>query len=56
MHLEHWTALAYIKIMAFMALVILFLTQVLTYKILRLLNIRNSICIAVLAYLACPRH
>jgi hypothetical protein len=52
MHIEHATGLAYVKIMAVFGVMILFLTQALTYKILRLLNIRDGICILVLAYLA----
>jgi len=52
MHIEHITGLAYVKIMAFFGIMILFLTQVLTYRILRLLNIRNGICVFVLSYLA----
>jgi hypothetical protein len=52
MHIGHITGLAYVKIMALFGVIILFLTQALCYKILRLLNIRNSICVLVLAYLA----
>jgi len=52
MSFEHVTGLAYVKIMAFFGVMIMFLTQVLTYKILRLLNIRNGLCALVLAYLA----
>ncbi len=52
MALEHVTGLAYVKIMAIFGVIIMFLTQALTYKILRLLNIRNGVCILVLAYLA----
>ena len=52
MAFEHSTGLAYVRIMAFFGVLIMFLTQVLTYKILRLLNIRNGICILILAYLA----
>jgi len=52
MYLEQLSGLAYVKIMAFFGIIIMFLTQILTYKILRLLNIRNGICVLVLAYLA----
>ena len=52
MHIEHITGLAYVRIMAVFGVIIMFLTQALTYKILRMLNIRNGICILVLAYLA----
>jgi len=52
MAFEHITGLAFVKIMAIFGVIILFLTQALTYKILRLLDIRNGICILVLSYLA----
>lgn len=52
MHIEHITGIAYVKIMTIFGVIIMFLTQILTYKILRLLNIRNSVCALVLAYLA----
>jgi len=52
MSIEHLTGLAYVRIMAIFGVIILFLTQVLTYKILRLLNIRQGICALVLVYLA----
>jgi len=52
MHMGHITGLAYVRIMAVFGVIIMFLTQALTYKILRLFNIRNGICILVLAYLA----
>jgi len=52
MHLESVTGLAYVKIMAFFGVFLLLLTQALTYIILRLLNIRNSICALTLIYLA----
>ncbi len=52
MHLEHITGLAYVRIMAIFGVLILLLTQALTYKILRLLNIRDGVCALVLAYLA----
>ncbi len=52
MALEHITGMAFAKIMAIFGVMILLLTQALTYKILRLLNIRRGICILVLAYLA----
>ena len=51
MHIGHTTSLAYVRIMAIFGVMIMFLTQALTYKILRLLNIRNGICMVVLAYL-----
>jgi hypothetical protein len=52
MALEHITNISYARIMAIFGVMIMFLTQVLTYKILRLLNIRNSVCVLVLGYLA----
>jgi len=52
MHIEHFTGLAYVKIIALFGVMILLLTQILTYKILRLLNIRHGICTAVLLYMA----
>jgi len=52
MSFEHITGLAYVKIMPVFGVTILFLTQVLAYKILRLLNIRNGVCILILTYLA----
>jgi hypothetical protein len=52
MHIGHFTGLAYVRIMAFFGVMLLFLTQIMAYKILRLLNIRDSICAIVLAYLA----
>ena len=51
MAFEHITGVAFVKIMAIFGVIIMFLTQALTYKILRLLNIRNGICVLVLAYL-----
>jgi hypothetical protein len=52
MHIGHFTGLAYVKIMAIFGVMLLLLTQIMTYKILRLLNTRNGICVLVLAYLA----
>jgi hypothetical protein len=52
MAFEHISGLAYVRIMAIFGMMIMFLTQVLTYKILRLLNIRHGICAFILAYLA----
>ena len=46
------TGLAFVKVMAIFGIVILFLTQALTYKLLRLLNIRDDVSVLVLAYLA----
>jgi hypothetical protein len=48
----HFTGLAYVKVMAIFGVLIMFLTQILTYKLLRLLNIRNGICVLVLVYMA----
>jgi hypothetical protein len=52
MRLEQITGFAYDKIMAFLGVIIMFLTQIMTYKILRLLNVRTAVCAMVLAYLA----
>ena len=52
MHIEHLTGAAFVRIMAIFGVMIMFLTQVLTYKILRLLNIRDSVCALVLGFLA----
>jgi len=52
MALENITGLAYVKIMAVFGVMIMLLTQVLTYKILRLLHIRHGVCILVLVYVA----
>jgi len=52
MSLEHVTGLAFERIMAFYGVILMFVTQVLTYKVLRLLNIRTGICLSILAYLA----
>jgi len=51
MRLEHLTGFAYVKIMCFFGMIIMFLTQVLSYKIMRLLNIRQGICMLILIYL-----
>ena len=52
MQMEHLTGLDYVKIMAFLGALIMLVTQALTYKILYLLKIRNSICIVILSYMA----
>ena len=52
MSFENMTGLAYVKIMAFLGVILLLLTQALTYWILRLLNIRQGVCALALAYLA----
>jgi len=52
MHLEHFTGIAYVKIMAVFGVLIMLLTQLLTYKVLRLFNVRDRVCALVLAYLA----
>ena len=49
---EHCTGVTFVKIMAIFDVIIMSLTQVLTYKILRLLNIRQGICVLILTYLA----
>jgi hypothetical protein len=52
MAFEHITGLAFTQIMAFFGVVIMFLTQVLTYTVLRLLHIRDRIAAFILVYLA----
>jgi len=52
MGLEQLTGLAYVQIMAGFGVLILLLSQVLTYTILRLLNIRQWITASVLIYFA----
>jgi len=52
MSLTQLTGIAYVKFMAFFGVIILFLTQLLTYQILRLLNVRLGICVFILSYLA----
>jgi len=52
MAIEQITGLAYVKIMAIFGVLIMFLTQVLTYRILRILNIGTGICVLVLSYFA----
>ncbi len=52
MHLEQVTGWAYVQFMAIFGMVLMFLTQLLTYLILRHLKVREGICALVLAYLA----
>ncbi|MDO8302136.1 MAG: hypothetical protein Q7T18_02740, partial [Sedimentisphaerales bacterium] len=50
MHIEGWTGIVYTKIMAAFGVVILLISQILVYAILRRLNVRAGICAAVLLY------
>jgi hypothetical protein len=52
MKLSTFTGFAYVKIMACLGVITLFLTQILIYKILRQFNVRQGICALVLAYMA----
>jgi len=52
MSIGHITGLAYAQVMALLGVGIMFLTQLLTYRILRILNIHRGVCILVLSYLA----
>ncbi len=52
MQLEGVSGVAYTKIMASIGVLVLMLTQIMIYAVVRQLNIRTGICAAVLAYFA----
>lgn len=52
MRIEHFTGIDFARIMAIFGVALLFLTQLLTYRILSLLKVRTDICILILSYLA----
>jgi len=52
MHIGHWIGLPYTKIMAIGGMIILSLSQLWIYHILRLLKIGTRVCVVVLIYWA----